>query len=127
MFLLLSETNANMGDKVIKIATTIKRQNGIIENIMDKLATYDETVKGFFHDTIIDIMTGIIADKLVFSDDLLNLAWRLEEKDGNPLESKLWTAIEKACTQVIQSRNKRDWYWLKTHVVPSTVWYIDYV
>eukprot|EP01083_Nonionella_stella_P076109 207222_1 len=121
--LLFHKMDANVGNRVKNTAQYIKKQQGIIENISKSLSSYDSSTKQFFKDTVIDLMTNLISNKLSFSDDLLNLCWEFEtENDANPLSSTLWTTLLGACHDVIQNGNKLDWHWLKTFVLPSAIW-----
>eukprot|EP01084_Bolivina_argentea_P136560 240502_1 len=138
--LLFSKMNANMGDSILNTAHTINKQKGIIENILKQLNIYVKRKK-IFKDTVIDLMISILESKLTFSDDLLNLAWefscgdtyhlnkpndiRNSAKITNPLSTKLWKSIKKTCAEVIQHGTKRDWYWFKKFILPSTIWFKD--
>ena len=109
-------------DKLNETVNKINTQNGIITNIINQLSKYDKITRNFFQDTLIDIMTNIISNKLSFSDLLLNLCWQFEsDETHNPFSSSLWQTILKTCNDIIRSNNERDWYWLKTFVIPSTV------
>eukprot|EP01083_Nonionella_stella_P287946 980164_1 len=124
--LLFHKMDANVGNRVKNTAQYIKKQQGIIENISKALSSYDSSTQQFFKDTVIDLMTNLISNKLSFSDDLLNLCWEFESKniasDGHPLSSKLWTSLLKTCGDIIQNGNKRDWHWVKTFILPSAIW-----
>eukprot|EP01083_Nonionella_stella_P078062 213426_1 len=67
-------------------------------------------------------MVNIIQHKLAFSDDILNLCWSFEP---HPLSSKLWLTIQNVCKDIIQHGNQRDWRWMRTFIIPSTIWYKD--
>ena len=73
---------------------------------------------------MIDIMINLINDKLLFSDLMLNLCWKFEENDNgisNILDSHLWKTIYLTCNQIIENQNEKDWQWLTTIMMPSTV------
>eukprot|EP01084_Bolivina_argentea_P093806 168656_1 len=118
--LLFNQMNANVGNKVQQTADIINEENSIIENIINQLSNYDETTKSFFKDTMIDIMTNIIKQKLAFSDVILNLCWEFET---DPLNSKLWTQLLDECKYIIQNGDKKDWFWFKHFVLPSAIWF----
>eukprot|EP01083_Nonionella_stella_P301851 1037915_1 len=121
--LLFNKMNANVGNRIDETANHIKKQQGIIQNIVQQLSSYDVTTSQFFKDTTVDLMTNIINQKRSFSDDLLNLCWDFEsENNANPLSSKLWQSLFKTCDDIIQNGNKTDWHWLKTFILPSTIW-----
>ena len=75
-----------------------------------------------FKKILIDILCEIINCKLSFSDDLLNLAWRLESQDNtNPFSSKLWKTIFNTSKNLIEKPNKKDWFWFERFVLSSNV------
>ncbi len=120
--LLFNQLNANIGDRIHETSNQIKKQKGIIENIIKQLSKYDDTTRQFFQDTMIDIMINTINDKLSFPDILLNLCWEFEIKNQiNYLESNLWETISKVSTDIIKDFNHRDWHWFKTFIIPSLV------
>eukprot|EP01083_Nonionella_stella_P094043 263768_1 len=125
--LLFKSMKANVGNRVRHTSNTIKRQKAITQNITNVLQNkYDVITRDFFQDTIIDIMSQIIKQKLAFSDDLLSLCWTLvchNDTNTDPFQSELWRIIASTCEDVIKNGNKRDWDWFKTYVVSSSVWY----
>ena len=97
-----------------------------------------------------EIVINLIRKKLSFPDFLLNLfaifdflsvwidynliacplctfrCWRLElQKGDDPLQSELWHCIEQTCSGIIARRNKRDWTWLKSCIIPSKIWFTE--
>eukprot|EP01084_Bolivina_argentea_P194418 333567_1 len=124
--LLFAEMNATVGNQIRVTSSTISKQKGIAQNIINELALYDTTTSQFFIDTIVDIMINIINKKQSFSDDLLDLCWQFEcNENNNPLDSKLWKCIAKTCGDIITNGNKIDWFWFKQFVIPSTIWFKD--
>ena len=112
--------------ELIKISNKINTQNSIIKNILNQLSKYDSITKNFFQDTLTDLMINLISNKLSFSDLLLNLCWHFEMNEQTPnnqhaSRSLLWRVLIKTCDNIIKSGNDRDWHWLKTFVIPSTV------
>ena len=98
--LSLAQFNKNAGNEIQEIADNISKQNGIIDNILNELELIGKQSKEF----------------------LLNLCWRIASRDGqDPLQSELWNAIKSQCKDITQNGTKRDWYWLKKCLVPSTV------
>ena len=124
LLLFHQQQNELFSQKLQNTTNKINQQQGILINITNKLQTYDSITKTFFQDTMIDIMIHLIQNKLLFSDDLLNLCWEfeLENKEKNILDSNLWQTIYMTSKEVIQGQNERDWHWLKTVMIPSTVW-----
>eukprot|EP01083_Nonionella_stella_P073837 199931_1 len=126
--LLFASLNANSGNQIRDTAHNLKKQKGVLDNIMHQLSSYDTddvSWKEVFCDTLTDLMIHIINQKLAFSDDLLNLCFHFELHDGKDiLSTKLWHALSKTCTDIIQNGNKKQWFWLKTFILPSTVWFI---
>ena len=120
---LISSSNngANIGDKIENITSKINQQNGIIENIMNELNNIGDQSKEIFNKIIIEMMINIIEKKLIFCDDLLVLSWTIQTNKGDPLQSEIWKTITKTCSGIIKNKNKRDWYWLKTYMLPSKV------
>ena len=116
-----SKNGANIRDKIEDITSKINQQNGIIENIMNELDNIGEQSKEIFNKIITEMMINIIQKKLIFSDDLLGLSWKIESNKGDPLQSEIWKTISKTCSDIIKNKNKRDWYWLKTYMLPSKV------
>ena len=69
-----------------------------------------------------ELMINIINKRLSFDDNLLNLCWSIICRDNEgPLKSDLWNAISNQANSIIQNGSKRDWYWLKKCLLPSTV------
>eukprot|EP01083_Nonionella_stella_P106564 307687_1 len=121
--LLFCKLNANIGHKIEDIAYRINKQKGITENVLLQLAKYDDTTAKFFKDTLTDLMTNIIKNKLSFSDDLLALCWKIECEDNKDiLSSALWKELSSVCIQIMGNGSIRDWRWLKEFIVSSTVW-----
>lgn len=119
--LLLSEMKANIGERIKILSTSITKQNGIVDNILNELSLIGEYSTKLFIPLLTETMINIISKKLVFSDDMLLLCWKHEQLKGDPMKSELWQAICKTCQQIICSTDKRDWFWLKNNLVPSNV------
>eukprot|EP01083_Nonionella_stella_P078691 215479_1 len=81
---------ANTGERIREKADDLTKQNGIIENIMNEIKSYDDTTREFFEDTLLDLVNKVVRKKVIFSDDWLCLAWKIEAKRGNVFESELW-------------------------------------
>eukprot|EP01083_Nonionella_stella_P256748 879599_1 len=114
---------ANTGERIREKADDLNKQNGIFENMMNEMGMYDDTTREFFEDTFLDLMNKILRKKLIFSDDCLCLAWKIEAKRGNVFESELWRNITTVCREIIQSSDKRDWFFMKTCIIPSNLWF----
>eukprot|EP01083_Nonionella_stella_P047915 128311_1 len=125
MLLLLDEMGTNMGERVKQRGELLTKQNGIVQNILGELQGYDDTTKGFFEDTLLDLMNKILQNKSIFSDDLLCLCWKLEAKKGNVLKSDLWKTIATIFQEILENDNKRDWTFLKKCLLPSNIWFQD--
>eukprot|EP01083_Nonionella_stella_P056398 148527_1 len=128
--LLFTKLNATLGNRIKITAHDIKQQTGIVENILSqfKLLKYDDEPLQFFKDTMVVIMTNIIEQKLSFSDDILKLCWQFEsENDKDPLSGDLWASIVQSCKNVIAKGNKKEWHWLKTFILPSTIWFEEVI
>eukprot|EP01083_Nonionella_stella_P191098 707518_1 len=122
--LLFSKMNANIGNQIRNTADAINKQKGIAQNIIKQLSSYDSTTKQFFQDTIHDLMINIIKNKESFSDDLLNLCWEIEcTNNVNPLSTELWQTIVTVCKDIVENGNKKDWFWFKKCILPSTIWF----
>merc|ERR1711933_104232 len=68
----------------------------------------------------------IITKKKIFSNLLLTLVLKFEtNKGGDILQSRIWETISKTVKDVIKGKSKRDWFWLKTCIIPSTIWYTE--
>eukprot|EP01084_Bolivina_argentea_P142419 250206_1 len=118
--LKFAELNANIGDRIRETAFVMDKQKGINENILSELRLIGKHNKQLFENTLLEIMVNIIDKKLAFSDHLLNLCFDINK---NILKSELWMQIKKTCKQIIENGNKRDWYWMREYIVPSTIWY----
>eukprot|EP01083_Nonionella_stella_P065960 173279_1 len=120
---LFAKMNANLGDRVRDTTQSIFKQNGIVQIMWNKLKQYKN--KKLIFDTITDIMIQIIKSKIAFSDDLLLLSWKYitEINKNNPTNSTLWKTIKQVCSEVIESNNPRDWYWLRQYMLRSTIWF----
>eukprot|EP01084_Bolivina_argentea_P283043 484653_1 len=120
--LLFNSMNASASTRLNALSEEMNKQKGITENIMIQLAFYKN--KKLFKDILIDLMIKIISKKLAFSDDLLNICWKLICVDNdNPLSSNLWKTLVSTCNDIIVNHSKRDWYYFKTFIVPSTIWF----
>ena len=113
----------NIGQKINNISNNIDKQNGIINNILNGLSLIGKQSEELFNKILMEVMINIINNKSVFSDDLLNLCWKIAEKEnnGDPLKSELWQSLESVCSAIITGKNKRDWYWFKNYLLPSNV------
>eukprot|EP01083_Nonionella_stella_P237258 832475_1 len=121
--LLFCKLNANIGQKIEDIAYRMNKQKGITENVLLQLTKYDDTTSKFFKDTLCDLMANIIKNKRSFSDDLFALCWSIEcSENPDVLSSALWKELSSVCIQIMKNGSVRDWRWLRTFVVPSTVW-----
>eukprot|EP01083_Nonionella_stella_P317552 1156960_1 len=114
---------ANTGERVREKADDLTKQNGIIENLVNEIESYDDTTREFFEDTLLDLMNKIVRKKMIFSDDWLCLAWKIEAKRGNVFQSELWKNMTAVCREIIQNRDKRDWFFMKTCIIPSNLWF----
>eukprot|EP01083_Nonionella_stella_P152319 488036_1 len=122
--LLFNAMNLSLGNEVKHLAETIHRQNGINHNISNELQSIGDQSKDLFEKTLMEIMVTIINKKLSFSDQLLSQCWDIACRDGkDPLSSDLWNVISSTCSAIITSGDKRDWFWFKTCILPSTLWY----
>eukprot|EP01083_Nonionella_stella_P270483 916003_1 len=114
---------ANTGERIREKADDLTKQNGIIENLVNEIESYDDTTREFFEDTLLDLMNKIVRKKMIFSDDWLCLAWKIEAKRGNVFQSELWKNMTAVCREIIQNRDKRDWFFMKTCIIPSNLWF----
>ena len=120
--LLFAELNVNVGNEIRNISEEIHKQNGIIGNILSELVEIGQQSKELFERILMELMINIINKQLSFSDNLLNLCWNIACRDNkDPLSSDLWKAISTQSNAIIQNGSKRDWYWLKKCLLPSTV------
>ena len=119
---IFAQLNANIGNNIKNTAENIYKQNGIIDNILNELAQIGQQTKELFEKILMEIMINIINKRLSFSDNLLNLCWNISCRDNkDPLSSDLWKAISTQSNAIIQNGSKRDWFWLKKCLLPSTV------
>eukprot|EP01083_Nonionella_stella_P054077 142859_1 len=118
-----AEMKANTGERIREKADDLTKQNGIIENLVNEIESYDDTTREFFEDTLLDLMNKIVRKKMIFSDDWLCLAWKIEAKRGNVFQSELWKNMTAVCREIIQNRDKRDWFFMKTCIIPSNLWF----
>ena len=88
--LLFAELNVAAADTVRDASEEIHKQNGIIDNILNELESIGEQSKEIFEKILMEVMVNILNKKLSFSDDILNLCWRIASRDGkNPLKSEV--------------------------------------
>ena len=114
--------NANVGNDIKVTSEKIIKQQGITDNILKELSIIGDTSKELYEKTTQELMISIINKRQLFSDDFLFLCWGMECRDNkDPLQSELWNAIKTQCNKIIQNGTKRDWYWLKKVLLPSTV------
>merc|ERR1712228_253669 len=67
--------------------------------------------------------TKLIDKKRSFPDFFLSLCWKMMEADyEEPQESNLFKVIMATCEDIINEKNKRDWYWMKQIMLKSHVW-----
>ena len=125
--LLFAQMNVNVGNEIKDLSNDIIKQNGINENILNQLSSLDKQKKETFIQILQELMVNVINKRQSFSDQLLNLCWDICMRDGkNPLKSELWKALKNQCAEIIKNGSKRDWFWMKQLVLPSTVWFISY-
>eukprot|EP01084_Bolivina_argentea_P093190 167625_1 len=96
----------------------------------------DLHVKGDQNRTALDLARFYayyhIEQLLLFSEMNVNAGNEIKEtaniirkQNGNnmdPLKSELWKTIRSVCKDIVESGSKSDWYWLKTCIIPSTIW-----
>ena len=120
--ILFAQLNANIGNDIKLTAETMHKQYGVIDNILNELTEIGQQSKELFEKILMELMINIVNKRLSFSDNLLNLCWKIACRDNkDPLSSDLWKTISAQSNSIIQSGNKRDWYWLKNCLLPSTV------
>ena len=123
--LLFAELNVSVGADIKHTAEAIHKQNGIIDNILNGLQEIGPMSKQVFEKTMLELMIKTISKKAAFSDNLLNFCWNYVCRDNqDPLLSELWDTISTVCKDIIKNGDKRNWYWLKKCLLPSTVCYI---
>eukprot|EP01083_Nonionella_stella_P020026 55563_1 len=117
-----SRIGASLGAQVKDKIDTINRQDGIINNMLNKMDI----------NTINDITAHLIdsiANKLAFSDDILNLCWASLYKilGIHPLQSQLYKTLIATYSDIVcDTANKRDWQWLNDYFISSTIWFRRY-
>ena len=118
--LLFGKLNGNVSDNVSNISFNMNKQNGIIENILNEMNNIikDKNEKRKFMDLLTTIMCNIISKKLSFSDDLLNLCWIYNK---NTDSNDLWKVLISICNDIVESGNKKEWYYFKTFILTSNV------
>eukprot|EP01083_Nonionella_stella_P058529 153245_1 len=122
--LLFNAMNLSLGNEVKHLAERMHRQNGINQNITNELQSIGEPRNTLFETTLMGMMTNLITKQLSFCDQLLSQCWDIACRDGqDPLSSDLWNVISSTCPIIITSGHKRDWFWFKTCILPSTIWY----
>merc|ERR1712228_236356 len=111
--LMLSQITGNIGERVKEKADGLNKEDGMIANVINELSKIkDENLS--FKDTLIKIVTNLIAQKLSFPDFLLSLCWKMMKTDyQKPEQSKLFKVIMKTSTNIVEQKDKRDWYWMK--------------
>ena len=123
--LLLSQSTGNIGERIKEKADELNREYGIIEAFIDELSQIGEQTAEIFKKTLIEIMTRLIQKKKIFADIMLSLCLKFiesEEKGRKFEESELFKdAIIKTSKNIIRATEKRDWFWMKEAVIPSTV------
>ena len=120
--ILFSQLNATIGNDIKHTAETIHKQHGIIDNIFSELTVIGTQSKELFERILMELMINIVNKRLSFDDNLLNLCRSIACRDGtDPLQSDLWKAIKVQSNGIMDDGSKRDWYWLKKCLLPSTV------
>ena len=123
--LLLSQSTGNIGERIKEKANELNREYGIIEAFIDELSQIGEQTAEIFKKTLIEIMTSLIQKKKVFADIMLSLCLKIIESEQQFEDSELFKdAIIKSSTNIIQAIDKRDWFWMKRVMIPSTVSHI---
>ena len=114
---------ANVGNEIKDISQQMIKQQGMNANILRELSLIGDQSKELFVRTLMEIMISIINKRAMFNDSIMNLCWDIivSQDNQNPLQSELWQAIKTQCNDIIQNGSKRDWYWLKKVLLPSTV------
>ena len=113
---------ANTGNEIRDISKDIIKQQGINANITHELTVIGAQSKELYEKILLELMINLINKRILFSDTMMNLCWNICCRDNaNPLQSELWKSIAKQCNDIIQNGSKRDWYWLKKVLLPSTV------
>eukprot|EP01084_Bolivina_argentea_P082326 149065_1 len=123
--IIFAKLNVNIGNAIKMHAETVHKQDGIIDNILSELVMIGKQSKELFEKILMELMINIITKKLLFSDNLLNYCWHIVSRQNDALSSDLWKTISSTCSNIIQNGSKRDWYWLKTCIIPSTIWFKD--
>eukprot|EP01083_Nonionella_stella_P092226 258100_1 len=121
--LLFSQMNVSSGNKIKDIANAMNTQKGINQNVCRQLTDIGEETKRIFESAVVTVMINLITLKLSFDDTLLNMAWDIACDDTKPLSSDLWKSIALTCANIFHSGDERDWYWFKSFLLPSTIWF----
>ena len=117
----LALTKSDAGERIQNMSQSIIQQNSIIENMLNELSLIGEQSKEIYIKSTQEMIMNLMMKRLVFSDDLLVLCWRVEAEKGDPLQSELWKTIERVCKEIIDSKSKRDWFFLKQCIPTSNV------
>ena len=122
---MLSEIGGKLkiGDRVREKANALLREKGKIANVIGELKKFDEQKQEIFKDVTIQIVTNLIGDKKSYPDFMLSLAWELMKKydSGNAEDSKLFETVMQSSNNIVQNKDKRDWFWMKSQLLASNV------
>eukprot|EP01083_Nonionella_stella_P162116 531876_1 len=93
------------------------QQNGINNYMLNHMG--DD-----FGEALVKYMITVIRKKVSYSDDVLMMAFQHSQTQYEQMKhSPLYQCILSTCKEIISGSNKRDWYWLKTYMVNSHLWY----
>jgi len=108
------------------IIKRLDRQSGIIKEMLSSISENEDNLK-IFIEVIEKNIIQSIEKEVGFSDDFVNTLYFYYTKiETVPfIETNLFTAIRKKCAYIINNKTTKNWYFFKTYIMSSTLWYRD--
>ena len=78
-------------------------------------------------ETMMQIIIQSIKQKVAYSDDILFICFQYEitKKGKKPKETVLYETIRDVVVDILShTEHKKDWYWMKTYILSSSIWYV---
>eukprot|EP01083_Nonionella_stella_P145582 456488_1 len=116
------------GSEVADISMRVDRQNGILKEMLYGITdTVGDEKTWIFIDIIEQNIIHCIQNEIGFSDDFLNTLYFYYTKIVQQpfIETDLFAVIREKCKQIIENKNTKNWYFFKTYIMASTIWFRD--
>ena len=131
--LLLSEFGGEIASNIVDKISKFRKQKAFCQRILSLVGINTSNNNNSNNndtqwlDKLVDYVCKVLTQKQSFSDDFLMLSYyytlnKCSNENINVFDSKLWQTLMNTCNEIMQTTNKRDWYFLHKYIVTSGLW-----